>query len=154
MSIFEIENIINKILLPQEKELIESEFMCQICKKLIFNRYVYQCRIGDWYCDSCVKSKVLKKKRCSIYELNNALIDENKDISEEDENRCSQKITISELNGHIETCQFRFVKCKNQGCEMELRFKDLQVHSDKCGYEVIMCQLCNHEVIRSKLEHH
>ena len=67
---------------------------------------------------------------------------------------CEQELPISSLQMHIKICPEKLIECDNEGCEIEVKRKDMEGHSRDCGFAVARCQYCGEEMLRKEIEKH
>ncbi|EAL61942.1 hypothetical protein DDB_G0291023 [Dictyostelium discoideum AX4] len=73
------------------------------------------------------------------------------------ERGCPISTTVGELKSHLEICQFRFQKCKNEGCIEIKRKNDLEeIHYDinnelnGCKFNLMKCNDCKRDDIQKR----
>lgn len=61
------------------------------------------------------------------------------EVGEEEESKelgpfCTSRLQRRHLQEHIEKCEFRRVKCENEGCNKEIVFKAKEQHNLVCPH--------------------
>lgn len=65
---------------------------------------------------------------------------------------CKWSGRVSELEGHVEQCGFRFVRCEK--CDTEILALGLDAHSRNCGKGVVVCDMCDENVSAEEMAVH
>ena len=151
----EIKNIINI-----DKSLL-SDLTCPICFNLVWNPV--ECdECGSVFCEYCAKkiSKSYKSycpmcKKLFYTKPSKGL----KKIFSKIRIKCPYKFCLKnplyfDYVKHLEDCDYRLYKCKNDGCEYQDNLSNMKYHSNECKYRIIKCKFCSKNIKAHTFEKH
>ncbi|EGC39434.1 hypothetical protein DICPUDRAFT_74976 [Dictyostelium purpureum] len=160
-------------------------YSCFICRDISFDDYLYQCSKGHTACKGCwarhlrtkktcmeciekinslenlstnrkLRELLFKKKFKCPYHYSNIIKSDDSEPLTNTGDGCKEIIIGEKLKNHIENCEYRFVKCKNEknGCNFNSRFKLYHSHEDLCLYKYIPCFYCKSLIVKNNEINH
>ena len=67
---------------------------------------------------------------------------------------CTAEITLEELPGHLNTCQYALVACPHDSCPEVVMRKMLDEHMTTCQYRKLLCEECGLEFLATEIAEH
>lgn len=119
---------------------------------------------GKIICTPCISSiKELNEKcpHCQEYLNGHFLLGEPKKIYIDKyknsqynctNDNCEKLLKYDEFVEHINSCEYKFILCKNKGCKGY--FNSVKNHEKKCLYKIIECKDCNSLILNKDMIKH
>ena len=68
---------------------------------------------------------------------------------------CGKKIKLKELNPHLEfECSMQLVHCASSGCQIKIKRKDSERHTEVCDFRIVFCSGCDKKLKYADLRNH
>ena len=133
-----------------------SDLVCKICHLPSQNPHLSSC-CGHTFCKSCVNS--LKRMEafnnaCPVCRDSEFPVVQNKQMDRavrslhvyctNEKEGCQWQGEINDIVGHLNSCQYESVECKNSGCDSTVQRQHLRSHMEEdCPYRSVKCEYCD-----------
>ncbi|KAM9957242.1 hypothetical protein ACTFIW_008983 [Dictyostelium discoideum] len=130
-----------------EKSL-KTKQECMICRSKVNS-------INDLSRCLVIEQDFAKKECYCIYSFTDEILNDRsvgkkfkRELIKDEENGCKEILKVEDLDIHIQNCEFKFVKCPNEGCDKKFRLNTYGEHGNECTFKLYTCTKCKKDDIK------
>ena len=151
------------LFLPSSLQTIQY-YICSLCKGIYYDPVMDSC--NHIFCSECfniyykqffacpIQGEPISQSPNPVAFISNIISKQQVYCFNKSKN-CKWNGEVKDLWTHLnEDCEKEIVKCKNEGCGIEMERVELIVHSQECVYRLEKCEFCNEQFAFVKIPSH
>lgn len=151
------------LFLPSSLQTIQY-YICSLCKGIYYNPVMDSC--NHIFCSECfniyykqyfacpIQGEPISQSPNPVAFISNIISKQQVYCFNKSKN-CTWNGEVKDLWTHLdEDCEKEIVKCKNEGCGIEMERIELITHSKECVYRLEKCEFCNEQFPFVKIPSH